>query len=87
MIADYQVDFHTNPESIILGPIEYMHLSYYLNNLHSKNEGSSLVFYTEYNGIPVRIKETPGIELETNVDIAILQLSEQFGDNNDKSFE
>lgn len=65
VILDYQHDSGKHPAGILLGPLEYRELCYFVNqnSKHMKDAQVEEGLVVQYLGYPVYLKELPGVEL------------------------
>jgi hypothetical protein len=65
IVDDYQKDTNKRPAALILGPREYRYLCDYVsrNNAAMKDAQVFGNLVTEFIGLPVYLKELPGIDL------------------------
>lgn len=80
MIDDYYADSNQNPQGIILGPLEYVKLCYHLTSqaYPSANErnDNEMIWATKFYGVPIRVKELSGYDIEIDPQDALNILAE-----------
>lgn len=65
MLHDYHCDHLTKPVGLVLGKFEYLELCQYLRRMHPEMKDATIagLLVSEYNGLPVFLKEMPGVDL------------------------
>ena len=76
LINDYHADYSEYPVYLILGPVEHAQLSYRLSRLKYSLYSQNIDHVSSFLGIPIIIKENPGIELGVSRDIELIKLHE-----------